>query len=130
MNDHSAVADDAVTIRTTVNVDVVVTVDVLEAPPAAFDHVMKAGVHFVPDARHFPVPREQLRLRASQSNLDRAYEAGVDSDEDPERLRLQIWPAKAAPPAVLNRWHVPAHEPGCVRRKGGRPGRAYSKRGP
>jgi hypothetical protein len=122
------VSDDAVAIGTTVNVDVAVTVEVLDEPPAddsgGFDHVVEGSVRcpsgrlvvmgctdYEPDARRFPVPAGWLRLRASQSNLDLAYEADIDSDEDPrtmERLRLQVWPAAAAPLEVTKRWQSPA----------------------
>jgi hypothetical protein len=66
---------------------------------------------YEPEARRFPVATGRLRLRVSGSNLDRAYRADVESDSDPqtmERLRLQVWPAAAAPPVVLKRWQPPA----------------------
>ena len=40
----------------------------------------------------------------------RAYRADLDSDEDPqtmERLRVQTWPAAAAPMTVAKRWRPP-----------------------
>ncbi|MGW4947481.1 hypothetical protein ACWEOZ_38520 [Actinoplanes sp. NPDC004185] len=66
---------------------------------------------FEPEAARFPVAAGWLRLRVSQSNLDRAYLAGIDSDEDPqttERLRLQVWSAGEAPVLVSKRWRTPA----------------------
>ena len=128
MADHLAVSQDAVAIGAAVNVNVAVSVEVLDGPPVAdlaeFDHVVEASIccssgqlvvmgctDFEPDARRFPVVTGWLRLRASQSNLDRAYRAGIDSDEDPqtmERLRLQAWPAAQAPVVVVKRWWSPA----------------------
>lgn len=124
INDHLAAGRDAVAVRTTVNVNVEVSVELLGGPPpddsADFDHVAEASLHcssgrlvimgctdFEPDARRFPVAAGWLRLRVSQSNLDRAHHAGIDSDDDPlttERLRLQVWPAPAAPVVALKRW--------------------------
>ncbi|RSM58552.1 hypothetical protein DMB66_28795 [Actinoplanes sp. ATCC 53533] len=126
--DRLAVGQDAVALGTTVNVNVAVSVEVLAGPPAddsiEFDHVLEASIHcssgmlvvmgctdYVPEARRFPVAPGWLRLRASCSNLDRAYQADIDSDEDPqtmERLRLQAWSAEAAPSVVVKRWQPPA----------------------
>ncbi|WP_436536001.1 hypothetical protein [Actinoplanes sp. HUAS TT8] len=126
--DHVAVSQDAVAIGTVVNVDVAVIVEVLEGPPtddsADFDHVTEASIRcssgrlvvmgctdYAPDARRFPVPAGWLRLRFSQSNLDRAHEAGIDSDDDPEtmeRLRLQLWPAAEAAAVISKRWRPPS----------------------
>jgi hypothetical protein len=128
MADHLAVSQDAVAIGTAVNVDVAVSVEVLEGSPdddaADFDHVVEASLccssgrlvvmgctDYEPDARRFPVAAGWLRLRISQSNLDRAYEAGIDSDDDPEtmeRLRLQAWPAAEMPVVVAKRWRPPS----------------------
>jgi hypothetical protein len=125
--DHIAVGPDAVAIGTTVNVDVAVSVEVLDGLPAddgaEFDHVVEASIccpsgtlvvmgctDYEGDARRFSVSAGWLRVRASQANLDRAHRAGVDSDDDPqtmERLRLQVWPAAAAPTVVVKRWQPP-----------------------
>jgi hypothetical protein len=127
MGDRLAVGQDAVAIGTTVNVKVAVSVEVLDRSPADdsidFDHVAEASIRcmsgqlvvmgctdYEPDARRFAVPTGWLRLRVSQANLDRAYRAGVDSDDDPltmERLRLQAWPDAAAPVVVKKRWRPP-----------------------
>ncbi|MEU8265436.1 hypothetical protein AB0C02_33165 [Micromonospora sp. NPDC048999] len=124
VDDRLAVAEDGVAIGTTVNVNVAVSVEVLNGPPAddsiEFDHVVEASIrcssgHLVvmgctdyePDARRFPVTAGWLRLRASQSNLDQALQADIDSDDDPqtmERLRLQVWPAAAERSVVVRRW--------------------------
>jgi hypothetical protein len=126
--DQLAVGPDAVAFGTTVNVDIAVTVVVLDEPPAddsgEFDHVVEASLRcssgrlvvmgctdYEPDARRFPVTAGSLRLRASRSNLERAYLSDIDSGNDPqtmERLRLQVWPAAAGAPAVVKRWQPPA----------------------
>lgn len=128
MADHLAVSADAVAIGTAVNVDVAVSVEVLDGPPvddaAEFDHVVEASIRcpsgrlvvmgctdFEPDARRFPVAAGGLRLRVSQSNLDRAFRAGIDSAKDPltmERLRLQVWPAAQTSVVAVKRWQSPA----------------------
>ncbi|HEX6683039.1 MAG TPA: hypothetical protein VF062_09605 [Candidatus Limnocylindrales bacterium] len=122
--DQVAVARDSVGVGTTVNVNVQVTVEVLQAPPvddnAHFDHVVEASFHsssgrvvvmgctdYEPDAERFAVRPGWLRLRASRSNLLNAFRADVDSDEDPkttEKVRLQIWPAEHDDLVVVRRW--------------------------
>ena len=128
MEDHLAVGRDAVAIGTAVNVNVAVSVELLGGPPPDdsidFDHVAEASFYcssghlvvmgctdYEPEARRFPVAAGWLRLRVSQSTLDRAYQAGIDSDDDPqtmERLRLQVWSAAEAPVMVPNRWRPSA----------------------
>jgi hypothetical protein len=123
-SDRLAVGPGVVAIRTVVNVNVAVIVELLAEPPAddsvEFDHVAEGSLYcssgqlvvmgctdYEPDARRFPVATGWLRLRVSQSNLDRAHEAGIDSDEGPqtmERLRLQVWPESASPVVVTKRW--------------------------
>ncbi|GAA3250116.1 hypothetical protein ACFO1B_39890 [Dactylosporangium siamense] len=127
-DDHLAVGRDAVAVGTAVNVNIAVSVELLGGPPpddsVDFDHVAEGSFYcssgqlvvmgctdYELDARRFPVATGWLRLRVSQSNLDRAYQAGIDSDEDPrtmERLRLQAWSAPAAPLVVAKRWRPPA----------------------
>ncbi|NEB10955.1 hypothetical protein G3I32_19260 [Streptomyces coelicoflavus] len=122
--DHLAVAEDALGIGTVVNVNVSVTVAVLPQEPSddssAFDHVVEAGLHvpsgrlmvmgctdYGPDAAAFEVPPGWNRVRVSQSNLFRAAQADVDSDQSPEtteRIRLQVWAAPESPAAVVKRW--------------------------
>lgn len=126
--DNIAVGHDSIGIGTTVNVDVQVSVEVLDAPPpddrGDFDHVVEASVHnssgrvvvmgctdYEPEATRFAVTPGWLRLRASRGNLDRAFRADVASSDDPEtteRLRVQIWPDEPTDPAVLKRWQAPA----------------------
>lgn len=97
--DRLAVSADAVAIGTAVNVDVAVSVEVLDGPvskEAAFDHVMEASIRcssgrlvvmgctdFEHDARRFLVTASGLCLCGSRSNLDRAFRAGIDAAGDP-----------------------------------------------
>ena len=126
MADHLATGPDAVAIRTTVNVDVAVGVELLDGPPAGDspgDQVAEVSLRcrsgrlvvmgctdHEPGARRFPVPAGWLRLRVTQANLDQAYRAGIDSDNDPvtmERLHLQAWPSAPAPVTIVRRWQPP-----------------------
>ncbi|WP_246606287.1 hypothetical protein [Paractinoplanes toevensis] len=126
--DRLVVTEDAVAIGTTVNVNVAVSVEVLDGSPAddstEFDHVAEASIRctsgrlvvmgctdYEPDAQRFAVEPGWLRMRICQANLDRAYEVDIDSDEDPEtmeRLRVQIWPAAATAQVVVKRWLPPS----------------------
>ncbi|MFF3863758.1 hypothetical protein [Streptomyces sp. NPDC002209] len=127
--DHLAVAPDALGIGTSVNVDVSVTVVVLTQEPSddssEFDHVVEAGLNVslgrlmvlgctdhAPDAATFEVPSGWNRARVSRSNLARATQADIDSDESPEtteKIRIQVWPAPEFPAKVIKRWP----RPGC-----------------
>ncbi len=122
--DHLAVARDALGIGTAVNVNVSVTVALLPQEPeddsAEFDHVVEAGLDvslgrlmvtgctdYGPDAATFEVQPGWNRVRVSRSNLARATEADVDSDESPEtteKVRIQVWSAPATPSKVIKRW--------------------------
>ncbi|MEV4604885.1 hypothetical protein AB0K15_46990 [Amycolatopsis sp. NPDC049253] len=124
MADQLAVAGDAVAVGTMANVFVRVAVEVLDEAPAddstAFDHVVEGSVQvpsgrlvvmgctdFEPDAARFAVPTGWLRLRVAKSNLGVASRLDIDSDEDPatmELVRVQVWPAAAAPLVVLKQW--------------------------
>jgi len=81
---------------TTVNVNVQVSVDVLEAAPADhsadFDHVVEVSLYssngriivmgctdYEPEAQRFAAQAGWLRLRASRRNLDRASRADIDA---------------------------------------------------
>ncbi|WP_329467950.1 hypothetical protein [Streptomyces sp. NBC_01431] len=125
--DHLAVARDALGIGTTVNVNVSVTVAVLTQEPSddssEFDHVVEGSLcvtlgrltvlgctDYAPDAAIFEVPPGWNRVRVSRSNLARAAQADVDSDESPEtteRIRIQVWPAAEFPAKVVKRWAQP-----------------------
>ncbi|MFE9693429.1 hypothetical protein [Micromonospora sp. NPDC005806] len=122
--DHLAVSMDAMAVGTTVNVNVAVTVEVLEAAPeddsAEFDHVVEGSLQvpsgrlvvmgctdYAAEAARFGVAAGQVRVRAARGNLAEAGRLGIDSDDDPatmERLRLQVWPAPHADSVVIKRW--------------------------
>ncbi|MFC7814661.1 hypothetical protein ACFUTR_08410 [Streptomyces sp. NPDC057367] len=122
--DHLAVARDALGIGTAVNVHVSVTVALLPQEPdddsSEFDHVVEASLDvsrgrlsvqgctdYAPEAATFEVLPGWNRVRASRSNLARAIEADVDSDDGPEtteKVRIQVWPAPEAPSEVIKRW--------------------------
>ncbi|MET8473213.1 hypothetical protein ABZY90_03745 [Streptomyces sp. NPDC006422] len=122
--DRLAVAPDALGIGTVVNVNVSVSVIVLPHEPSddssEFDHVVEAGLNvpsgrlavlgctdYAPDAATFDVAPGWNRVRASRSNLARAAQADVDSDESPEtteKIRIQVWAAPASPATITKRW--------------------------
>ncbi|WP_030971833.1 hypothetical protein [Streptomyces sp. NRRL S-1824] len=119
--DHLAVAHGPLGIGTVVNVNVRVTVEALSMEArddsAEFDHVVEASLQvpsgqlvvlgctdYFPDADRFEVPAGWTRLRVSRSNLGPVTEVDVDSDESPERVRIQVWPAPEAEPKVIKRW--------------------------
>ncbi|MFI5613953.1 hypothetical protein [Amycolatopsis sp. NPDC051903] len=124
MANQLAVTGDAVAVGTVVNVFVRVAVEVLHEAPAddstAFDHVVEGSLEvrsgrlvvmgctdFELDAARFAVPAGSLRVRVAKSNLGVASRWGIDSDEDPatmEQVRVQVWPATAAPLIVLKQW--------------------------
>jgi hypothetical protein len=125
--DNLAVAADAVAVGTTVNVNVAVTLQLLNAAPeddsAAFDHVVEGSLQvpsgrlvvmgctdYEPEAARFGVAPGPVRVRVARSNLAEAQRLGIDSDDDPatmERLRLQVWPAPHDGPVVIKRWKPP-----------------------
>lgn len=122
--DRLAVADDAMAVGTSVNVNVAVTMQVLEAAPeddsAEYDHVVEGSLQvpsgrlvvmgctdYEPEAARFGIPAGPVRVRAARRTLSEAERLGIDSDDDPatmERLRLQVWPAPQADPVVIKRW--------------------------
>ncbi|MFC7881863.1 hypothetical protein ACFUVV_08325 [Streptomyces sp. NPDC057376] len=122
--DHLAVARDALGIGTAVNVHVSVTVALLPQEPdddsSEFDHVVEASLDvsrgrlsvqgctdYAPEAAAFEVLPGWNRVRVSRSNLARAIEADVDSDEHlatTEKVRIEVWPAPEAPSKVIKRW--------------------------
>jgi hypothetical protein len=122
--DHLAVARHALGIGTVVNVNVSVTVVVLPQEPSddssEFDHVVEAGLDvpsgrlmvlgctdYAPDAATFEVAPGWNRVRVSRSNLARAAQADVDSDESPEtteKIRIQVWAAPESPATITKRW--------------------------
>jgi hypothetical protein len=126
-SDRLAVGVDAVAIGTEVNVNVLVSVEILTSRPGddetGFDHVVEASLRadsgrlvvmgctdYEPEAARFEVPPGWLRLRVAKSNLDRAYTLGFDSDDVPEtmeRIRIQVWPAEPGGSVVVKRWSGP-----------------------
>jgi hypothetical protein len=127
VSDRMAVGPDAVAVGTEVNVNVLVSVEVLTSRPAGddagFDHVIEVSLRsdsgrlvvmgctdYEPDAARIDVPAGWLRLRAAKSNLDQAYALDIDSDEVPqtmERIRIQVWPAEPTDAVVVKRWAEP-----------------------
>ena len=126
VDDQVALGGDAMAVGTVSDMDVLVTVQVLDQPPAIdvadFDHVLEASLQvssgrlvvmgctdFEPDAARFDVPAGQVRVRVAKSNMAAADEADIDSDDPAsmERLELQVWPAATAPAVVLKRWAAP-----------------------
>lgn len=113
--DRLAVTDGAVGIGTGSNGIVPVEIHVLPgAPPVtAADHITEASLEvrsgrlvalgcteFLPDARRIELTPGPYRLRITHTGLDRK-----------ERIAVHLWPATAAPPAVLTRWTPPPRTP-------------------
>jgi hypothetical protein len=127
VSDRLAVGAGAVAVGTEVNVNVLVSVEVLNSRPvdddASFDHVVEASLRsesgrlvvmgctdYEPEAARFDVPPGWLRLRVAKSNLDQAYALDIDSDEvleTMERIRIQVWPAGPVESVVVKRWSEP-----------------------
>ncbi|MBO0805650.1 MAG: hypothetical protein J2P25_21560 [Nocardiopsaceae bacterium] len=98
------VADDAVGIVTSTDLDVGVSVEVLQEEPPAGDatgRIVEGELHvpsgrvvvmgctdFLPDAARFEVGRGRHRVRVARLPLDPA----ADDPDIEERLRLSIWP--------------------------------------
>ncbi|WP_406503794.1 hypothetical protein [Streptomyces sp. NBC_01602] len=128
--DHLAVAQGALGIGTAVNVNVSVTVFILPQEPSddssEFDHVVEASLDvslgrlmvlgctdYAPDAATFEVPSGWNRVRVSRSNLARAAQADIDSDESPEtteKMRIQVWPAPESAAKIIKQWSQPGDE--------------------
>lgn len=115
LGDLFAVGGDAVAIWTGVDDYVVVTVEVLAAPPtlaaAAFALVHECSLrspsgrlrltcptYGEDDGDRFDVPAGWLRLRVS---LTRELLAEESETGGPFPLRLQLWPAPPAPPVAV-----------------------------
>lgn len=95
--DDLAVDTDAMAVGTAVNVNVAVTVEMLEAAPeddsAEFDHVLEASLHVPsgrlvvmgctdhePEAARFEIAAGPVHVRAARSNLADAERLGIDAD--------------------------------------------------
>lgn len=125
MERQLAVDIDALAVGTLVNVNVTVTLEMLDGAPdvesASYDHVVEASTYvpsgrlvimgctdYEPDAHRMAVPSGWIRIRVAKSNLDAAQHADRNSDADPattERLRIQAWPAEKSEPIVHKLWH-------------------------
>ena len=119
-----AVATDAIAVGTTVNVNVAVTLEVLETAPeddsAEFEHVVEGSLQvpsgrlvvmgctdYEPEAARFEIAAGPVRVRVARGNLAEAERLGIGSDDNSatmERLRLQVWPAPHHDAVVIKRW--------------------------
>jgi hypothetical protein len=124
VTDGLAAAEQTLGVGTEVNMDVDVTVELLDRAPgdttAEADHVVEASVEvpsgrlvvlgctdYLPDAARFEVPQGFVRVRASRTNLADVRQVGEEEPGAPEVLEhvhLQVWPAPHSAPAVLKRW--------------------------
>ena len=112
-----ATAPGAVGIGTVRNMDVPVSVQLLEHEPrddsSRWDHVVEASLDvasgriviagcsdYFPDARRIDVPPGTYRVRVSYGALDTLSEDGLDGDD---HYRLQLWPATSTDVRVLKR---------------------------
>ena len=110
-----AVAPGTVGIGTVRNMDVPVTVEILEREPeddfSGWDHVVEAGLDslsgriviagctdYVPDARRIEVSPGTYRIRVSYGALGTLSEDGLSGDD---RYRLQLWLAASTAVRIL-----------------------------
>jgi hypothetical protein len=110
-----ALAPGTVGIGTVRNMDVPVTVDILEHAPeddfSEWDHVVEAGLDvasgriviagctdYFPDAKRVEVPPGTYRVRVSYGALDTLSEDGLSGDD---RYRLQLWLAASTAVRIL-----------------------------
>ncbi|WP_067839966.1 hypothetical protein [Nocardia lijiangensis] len=118
--DYLALDDDAIGIRTGVNGDVAVTIDVADVPPPddkdSFDTVTECSLradsgalrlaspaYGEDDGDLVTVPRGWLRLRVSLTR-------SPDSDPaDWQHIRIQCWPAEPTDAVLVKGWN---HETG------------------
>ncbi|MFG3302904.1 hypothetical protein [Micromonospora chersina] len=118
------VDQDALSVGTEVNVDVMVRVEITPGRPVMaeqeFDYLAEASIEvrsgqlvvmgctdFQPEAARFGVPPGWVRVLVGRSNLDVAQRLGLESDESAdtmERLSLWVWPEEASAPVVFKRW--------------------------
>ncbi|WP_067674325.1 hypothetical protein [Nocardia miyunensis] len=121
---YLALEDDAIGIRTGVNGDVIVTIDVTATPPAddmdAFDTVTECGLradsgtlrltspaYGEDDGDLVTVPRGWLRLRVSltRSPDDEEYDEDSDDPADRQHIRIQCWPAAPTGAVLVKGWN-------------------------
>jgi hypothetical protein len=110
-----AVEDGVVGIGTVRNMDVPVTVEILDAPPPLdadrWAHVVECTLvarspklaiagctDYFPDAARIPVAPGTYRLRACFAGLDTLSEDGLEGND---RYHLQLWPAPAVEVTVV-----------------------------
>jgi len=110
-----AVAPGAVGIGTVRNVDVPVTIAVLEREPALdvdkFDQVVECSIvvksgaivvagctDYFPDAARIKIPSGPYRLRASFEGLESVSADGLEGNE---QYHLQLWPASMGSVEIL-----------------------------
>ena len=110
-----AVADGVVGIGTVRNMDVPVTIELLEAEPAtdlaSFDHVAEGSLvvvrgplvvagctDYFPDAARFDLAPGTYRVRLLASGFDTLSEDGLDGQD---HYLVQLWQAPSIEPTVL-----------------------------
>lgn len=110
-----AVAPGTIGIGTVRNMDVPVTVEILESEPepdfASWDHVTECSIaiptgkivvagcmDYFPDAARIDVSPGSYRARVSYCGLDSVSGDGLDGDD---RYRVQLWPGSTLEPTVL-----------------------------
>jgi len=110
-----AVAPGTVGVGTVRNMDVPVTVELLDAQPDSdfkdWDHVTECAIEvlsgriviagrtdYFPDASRIDVEPGSYRVRISYGHLDTLSDDGLDGDD---RYRVQLWQASAIAPQVI-----------------------------
>ncbi|KAF1685418.1 hypothetical protein B1992_11780 [Pseudoxanthomonas broegbernensis] len=110
-----AVSDGVVGIGTVRNMDVPVTIELLESEPsvdlAGFDHVVEGSLaigrgplvvagctDYFPDAARFDLAPGTYRVRLSASGFETLSEDGLDGQD---RYLVQLWQAPFIEPTVL-----------------------------
>ena len=110
-----AVAPGTVGIGTVRNVDVPVTISILEREPAfdpeEFDQVVECSVavesgsivaagctDYFPDAMRIKIPSGLYRVRASFERLDSVSADGLEGND---QYHLQLWPSPMGPVEIL-----------------------------
>ncbi|SEL81534.1 hypothetical protein [Rhodococcus maanshanensis] len=110
-----AVGDGAVGVGTARNMDVPVTVELLDAEPALdladWDHATECSLQvrgdklviagctdYLPDAARIPIAPGSYRVRVYYGGLDTLSEDGLEGDD---RYHLRLWPAAPIAPQVL-----------------------------
>ena len=112
-----AISEGVVCIGTVRNVDVSVTLEILDGEPTrdfgGFDHVVECSIaitsgrlviagctDYFPDAKCIEVPPGTYRVRASYANL---YSISPDGPDGDDRYLLQLWLSAPTETAVFKR---------------------------